>query len=309
MIKWVFLFPGQGSQYVGMGKSFYEEYREVRGVFEKASDILGMDMVKLCFEGPEDYLVQTKNVQPAIIVVNVACLRVLELHGVYPVAAAGHSLGEYSALFAAGVLSFSDLLKLVRARGEYMQQAAEEFPGGMLAIIGAGDEVIKKICVESGAEIANINSPDQVILTGSEDSIVAAEQICSELKVRRCIRLNVSGPWHSKYMEKAKLRFKEVIYSCEFKDPRIPVISNVDAQPLQAGDEVREKLCEQISASVLWKQSMEWFLRNGYRCFVEVGPKQVLSGLMKKIDKSCVVNNVDDSATLARFLQKNNNRE
>ncbi|SFM99630.1 ACP S-malonyltransferase [Thermodesulforhabdus norvegica] len=308
MMKWVFLFPGQGSQYVGMGKIFYEEYREIRSLFEEAGDLLKMDLVKLCFDGPEEELVKTRNVQPAITVVNIACYRVLEMHGIYPVAAAGHSLGEYSALYAAGVLSLHDVLKLVKARGEYMDEAAQKNPGGMLAVIGADDDTVARICIESGAEIANINSYDQIILTGSYDEIKAAERLCKELKVRRCIRLNVSGPWHSKYMKGAQEKFLDFLNKCDFRDPRIPIVANLDGRPVSNGEDARYKLGKQISSSVMWRQSMEWFIGNGYSHFVEVGPKQVLGGIAKKIDKSCVVAGVEDSETLLRFLQRNNNR-
>lgn len=308
MKKWVFLFPGQGSQYVGMGKVFYEEYKEVRNLFDEASEILGMDIAGLCFGGSEEELVKTKNVQPAITVVNIACHRVLEMHGIYPIAAAGHSLGEYSALYAAGVISLQDLLRLVKARGEYMDEAARENPGGMLAVIGTDDDTVSKICLKSGAEIANINSYDQIILTGSHDEINAAERLCREYKVRRCIRLNVSGPWHSKYMKSAQEKFLGLLKACDFKNPRITVVSNLDARPVSSGEEAREKLGRQITSSVMWRQSMEWFLNNGYTHFVEVGPKQVLGGIMKKIDKSCVVAGVEDGETLLRFLQRNNNK-
>ncbi len=305
MTDWVFLFPGQGSQYVGMGRDFYENYSEVRELFSQASDILRMDMAKLCFEGPEDVLVQTENVQPAITVVNAACHVVLQLHEIYPVAAAGHSLGEYSALYVAGVMSLKDLLQLVLWRGRFMQEAALQSPGAMAAIMDLEEDKIQEICRSCGAEIANVNCAEQVIITGPSETVERAVALSDEAGAKKCMMLNVSGPWHSRCMEGAREKFEPYVRNCVFHDPQIAVINNVDAMFLQGAHEVPHKLINQICGSVLWRQSMEKFLQQGHRHFVEVGPKKVLRGLMRRIDRSVKVLNVEDTESLAGFLRAN----
>lgn len=305
MKEWVFLFPGQGSQYVGMGLEFYENYAEVRELFAQANDILKMDVAGLCFEGPEDVLVLTENVQPAITVVNLACYTILQLHEIYPVAAAGHSLGEYAALYAAGVINLKDVLNLVLWRGRLMQEAADTEPGSMAAIMDLDMDKIREICRLCDTEVANINCTEQVIITGRSHAVDEAMAMSEEAGAKKCLKLNVSGPWHSRCMDLARRRFSPIVQGCTYHDPQIPVVSNVDAKPVKNSLEVPGKLIDQICSPVLWQQSMDWMINRGYDHFVEVGPKKVLRGLMRRINRNAKVLNVEDAESLSVFLQAN----
>jgi len=299
----VFLFPGQGSQYIGMGKAFYDEYREVRDLFSRAKDILDMDMEQLCFEGPEDELVLTHHVQPAITLINMACSMALDLNGVKAAAAAGHSLGEYSALYLADVLDERTVLELVRLRGRLMQEAADEQPGAMAAILNLPAEKIDEVCDTCDIEMANYNSPGQVIVSGVEDAVLRAMEICTDAGARRCVRLNVSGPWHSRCMEDAREKFEPELAQQTFRDPQISVVANVDGAYVADGNAARENLVKQLCAPVRWQHSMERLIEDGYQRFVEVGPKKVLRGLMRQIDRELDVYNVEDPESLEAFLK------
>lgn len=309
MNGWVFLFPGQGSHYVGMGRSFYESYGEIERLVEEASDFTGINIAKLCFEGPEEELVLTKNVQLAITVVNISCLKVLELHGIHPVASAGHSLGEYSALYAAGVMDLPTLLKLVYHRGRLMHEASQKFKGGMLALMYATEDQINHVCNVCDVEVANFNSPEQIIITGTIEGIQKALEESRKIGIRRTILLNVSGPWHSRWMKEAADQFETILKDCFFSPSVIPVVMNINARILEQGDDIRAKLKNQITSPVLWRQSIEHLIALGYNKFVEVGPKQVLSGLVRKINKNVQVAHVEDPASLASFLKIHNNPE
>lgn len=296
------IFPGQGSQYVGMGKDFYEKFDIVKSLFEYAADIISLDLKELCFSGPDEILTSTQNVQPAITLVNIACYEVLKSHGINFDTFAGHSLGEYSALYAAGVMNFKQVMSLTKLRGIYMHEAAIENPGAMAAIMNCPLKQIEEICERCGSEVANINSEGQIIITGSTDEVNKTIDECKSKGIKRCIKLNVSGPWHSKYMKRAKDKLDRALAKYMFKDPRFPVLCNVDAKYLLSGDEVRRKLATQVCSPVLWLQSMEKLLNEGFEVFVEVGPKKVLSGLMRRISRKARVFQVEDTESLGAFL-------
>lgn len=299
-----FLFPGQGSQYVGMGRAFFEAYPEVRALWQRAGETLGMDMEELCFRGPEEELVLTDRVQPAITLVNIACSLVLGLQGIQPAAAAGHSLGEYSALHCAGVLDEVSVLKLVQLRGRRMQEAAGRHSGAMAAILNLSLEKVKEICQACEVETANYNSPAQIIITGSEGGVSRAMEMALSAGAKRCVRLNVSGPWHSRYMIEAREEFARDLAGFEFRNPRISVVANVDADYVSDGEAARQYLTRQLCAPVLWQQSMERLVRDGYHTFVEVGPKKVLQGLMRQINRQVAVYNVEDPDSLEKCRQR-----
>jgi [acyl-carrier-protein] S-malonyltransferase len=286
-----------------MGKAFYDEYQEVRDLFTRANEILEMDTEQLCFEGPEDELVLTHNVQPAITLINLACSMVLRLRGVEAAAAAGHSLGEYSALHLAGVIDERAVMEMVRLRGQLMQKAADEQPGAMAAILNLPAEKIDEVCQSCDIEMANYNSPGQIIVSGVEESVIRAMEICSDVGAKRCVRLNVSGPWHSRCMVTAKEKFEPELAQYIFQNPKIPVVANVDADYVRDGNGARENLVQQLCAPVRWQQSIERLINDGHQRFVEVGPKKVLRGLMRQIDRNLEVHNVEDPESLEAFLQ------
>jgi len=286
-----------------MGKAFYDEYQGVRDLFTRANKILEMNMEQLCFEGPEDELVLTHNVQPAITLINMACSMVLRLRGVEAAGAAGHSLGEYSALHLAGVIDERAVLELVRLRGQLMQEAADAQPGAMAAILNLPVEKIDEVCESCDIEMANYNSPGQIIVSGVEESVLRAMEICSDAGAKRCVRLNVSGPWHSRCMVTAREKFEPALAQHIFQDPRIPVVANVDGDYVRDGNGARENLIQQLCAPVRWQQSIERLIDDGHQRFVEVGPKKVLRGLMRQIDRNLEVHNVEDPESLEALLQ------
>jgi len=301
----VLLFPGQGSQYIGMGKSFYDHVQLVRDIFEEASAILQMDLKRLCFEGPESVLVQTENVQPAVTLVNLACFHVIRNEGVLSVAAAGHSLGEYAALYAAGVFSLTDTLKLVRSRGQFMQGAAGQNPGGMIAVMGLEFGRLQEICEQvqsvGSIEVANHNSPRQVILTGQHEALKTAGELAKKSGAKLVVPLKVSGPWHSKFMRSASIMMEGRLATCSMKVPTVPVVSNVTGNFYLSTEEIRSCLVQQIVRPVKWVDCITQLIRSGNRIFVEVGPGRTLAGLMRDIDKEVKVINVEKPDDLARL--------
>jgi [acyl-carrier-protein] S-malonyltransferase len=296
------LFPGQGSQSPGMGKELFEKFPVARQVFEEADDALGFAISRLCFEGPAEDLQLTENTQPAILTVSVAAFRALAEVGISaPAFVAGHSLGEYSALVTAGALRLSDAVRTVRARGRYMQDAVPVGTGAMAAVIGGELSEIQRVCEEARADqvcsIANINSPNQIVIAGNTEAVDRAIEVLKGI-AKRVIKLNVSAPFHCALMKAAQDRLASDLEQLVFSEPAAPVITNVDARATTAPDQLRDALVRQVSAPVRWVESMELLVQQGVQTFVEAGPGKVLSGLMRQINRDVKMLNVEDAASL-----------
>lgn len=302
----IFMFSGQGSQYVGMGKELYDNYEAAKKVLDEADQIVDFDLKDMIFNGPEEDLNNTKNTQPAIYTVSAMVKAVLTENDIEPAAAAGHSLGEYSALYAAGVLSFADGLKLVRRRGELMDQADPEGKGTMAAVIGMADAEVEAVLTEIDGivTVANYNSPGQVVISGEVEAVEAAGELLSEEGAKKVIPLTVSGAFHSPLMEPAKEELKSTIEAVEFKDAQIPFIANVTADYVKKSSEIKDALIKQLNNSVRWVETIERFKADGYEDYIEVGPGRVLKGLMRRIDRSLNTYNVEDEKSLNKTLKK-----
>ena len=304
--KMALIFPGQGSQSVGMGKEFYENFKVAREIFEEANDALHFSIKKLCFEGPEDDLKLTENTQPAILTASIACLRVLQNEkGVVPELTAGHSLGEYSALVAAGALTFSDAVRIVRLRGRFMQEAVPVGEGTMAAVLGMEREAVERLCEEvSSGEIlspANFNCPGQITIAGHTGAVERAiERVKQDGK--KAVLLPVSAPFHSPLMKPAGERLAKELDQIAVGDLRIPVVTNVEAEINTSKERVKFLLVGQVSSPVRWEDSMRRMIRDEVECFMEIGPGKVLSGLMKRIDPNRETLNIEDMKTLKKLL-------
>jgi [acyl-carrier-protein] S-malonyltransferase len=283
-----YLFSGQGAQVVGMGQAFYDRFPEAREVYRQANAHLGFDVTALCFEGPPEELAKTQTCQPALFVTSLAAFaafRALRI-SLAPVGMAGLSLGELTALAAADAMSFSDGLYLVQARGDLMAECAAHHHGAMLAVIGLATEAIQAICEESGAQAANYNASDQVVLSGTVEAIERAEAQALAQGAKRALRLEVSGAFHSRLMQPAADAFKGVVAKISFEPPRVPVISNVTAQAVEHPEQIREVLVKQITSPVLWERSMRTLIHAGATQFLEFPPARVLTALLRRIDPS-----------------------
>lgn len=300
MKKFAFIFPGQGSQCVGMAQDLYNEFNSAKEIFQKIDNILGKNISELCFNGPEDKLKQTINTQPAILAVSIVCYELLkEKANIVPAFVAGHSLGEYSALYSAGVLNLYDTVKLVQKRAELMQSAQS---GNMSAILGLADDKLEQLILDASdygiISVANYNTPDQTVITGESKAIDFANNKASELGAKRVVPLAVSGAFHSELMKSAAEEFAKNLSNVKFNDAQIPVITNIDAKITEKKNEFESKMEAQIYSSVHWKQTIALMIESGVTDFIEIGPGKVLTGMVKKISRTANVYNINNVQSL-----------
>lgn len=301
-----YIFPGQGAQYVGMGEDLYHRYSQAREVFEQASSILDFDLTKLIFQGPPEELTKTDNCQVAIFTVSAACLSVLrqeqpEVNAKYT---AGLSLGEYTALVTAGALEFEQALKLVRKRAQYMDEAAQQNPGGMVSLIGLEKDKVGDICAEANVEIANLNCPGQIVISGSLAALERAKELAQTQGAKRIITLKVSGAFHSSLMKGASVKLAEALEGVEIRPPKISVVSNVTAGQEGTAEEIKDNLIRQLVSPTLWEDSVRFISKQGIKNFLEIGPGKVLKGLLRRIDPQLEVNNIEKVQDLEQLKKE-----
>lgn len=302
------VFPGQGSQRVGMGRDFWEQVPEARSVFENGRQSLGIDLGLLCFEGPEDALTLTTNAQPAILAVSMAAFAMFQREGLRFDYVAGHSLGEYSALVAAGSLRFDDAIRTVRKRGEFMQEAVAPGAGSMAALLGLEKEQVFAICDEAGGtgvvEVANLNAPGQVVIAGETEAVELAIRLARERGAKRAVRLQVSAPFHCSLMRPAGERLRGVLQAIPIADPSVPLVNNADAEVLTRAVEIPGSLVRQVSSPVRWEEVVRRLVKEGVTLFLELGPGKVLTGLIKRIATDAIALNAEDLGSMRVALDQ-----
>ncbi len=306
MKKTAFIFPGQGAQYVGMGRDLVENYPIADQIFTQASEAVGYSMRSLCFEGPETELEKTENTQPAILTVSIAAMMILKEKGIHADITTGLSLGEYSALVAAESIDFQDAVPLVKARGRFMQEAVPVGVGKMAAIIGLDRDPVLKICEQCSEfgiiEPANFNSPGQIVVAGETAAIEAAVEVCKEAGAKRAVVLPVSAPFHCSMLAPAGIKLEKEMGKMEIRAPKIPIIANVSGDYVHSAEDIRRALIKQVSHSVYWEDSVRRMVDDGVDTFIEVGPGKVLSGFVKRIAKDAIIHNVEDVPSLNKLL-------
>lgn len=302
-----FIFPGQGAQSVGMGKDLYEAYEEVKQVYKKASEISGVDIAKITFEGPETELFQTKHTQLAILTMSIAILEILKQKQIVPEYTAGLSLGEYSALYCAGAFDFETVIKVVKKRGELMQELVPNGDWAMAAIMGLEDEKVEEICqtITDGFVVpANFNCPGQVAISGERNAVILAMEKMKEAGARKCVELKTAGPFHTEKLQDASNALREVLQAVEIKSPKISVVKNIDAKPYSENDNQQEILAKHVVNPVRFSDTIKYMIANGVDTFVEIGPGKVLTGFVKKVSKDVKLININNVETLETAIQE-----
>jgi [acyl-carrier-protein] S-malonyltransferase len=305
--KTAWVFPGQGSQSVGMGLDLYETFGSARAIFDQADASLGFPISKMCFEGPEEEIQLTVNQQPALLTVSYACLKAIEEMNDGSLAApdyvAGHSLGEYTALAAAGVLDFPTAVFLARERGRLMHEAGQQSPGAMAAVLGMEETALSEICRKTSTVIANYNTPGQLVISGGRDNVLKASEMAQAEGANRVVQLQVSGAFHSPLMKPARESLSGILSSLDFHTPDIPILANTSARPLTAAGEIKTELIDQLCSAVKWQQSVEYMINDGVSTFMEIGPGKVLTGLIKRINREVALKNINSTAAVAGLFE------